>query len=87
MPKKKETVTALGTEIAVLTHKHDDYISLTDMAKYKNADIPGTVVSHLSYIEMVVFQLPFCIRRQIRLWQRFLAHPGGDNGRIKAYTL
>ena len=46
MPKKKETVTVEVTQIAVLTYRHDDYISLTDMAKYKNADIPGTVVSH-----------------------------------------
>jgi hypothetical protein len=35
-----------GTEIAVLAHRKDDYISLTDMAKYKNAEIPGTVISH-----------------------------------------
>ena len=45
MPKK-ETVTVQGTEISVLTHRKDDYISLTDMAKYKNAEIPGTVISH-----------------------------------------
>ena len=43
---KKETVNVQGTEIALLTHRQDDYISLTDMAKYKNAEIPGTVVSH-----------------------------------------
>ena len=43
---KKETVTVQGTEIAVLTHRQDDYISLTDMAKFKNAEIPGTVISH-----------------------------------------
>jgi hypothetical protein len=45
MPKK-ETVTVQGTEVAVLTHRKDDYISLTDMAKHKNAEIPGTVISH-----------------------------------------
>ena len=45
MPKK-ETIVAQGTEIALLRHREDDYISLTDMAKYKNKDIPGTVVSH-----------------------------------------
>ena len=44
--KKKETVNVQGTEVAVLSHRQDDYISLTDMAKYKNAEIPGTVVSH-----------------------------------------
>ena len=45
MPKK-ETVNVQGTEIAILTHRQDDYISLTDMAKHKNAEIPGTVISH-----------------------------------------
>jgi len=45
MPKKKETVTALGTEIAVLTHKHDDYISLTDMAKYRDKENPSQIIS------------------------------------------
>ena len=43
MPKKKETVTVEGTEIAVLTHKHDDYISLTDMAKYRDKENPSQV--------------------------------------------
>jgi hypothetical protein len=47
MPKpKKETVRVQGMDIALLAHRQEDYISLTDMAKYKNADIPGTVVSH-----------------------------------------
>ncbi len=45
MPKK-DYVHVQGTEIAVLTHNQDDYISLTDMAKHKNAEIPGTVISH-----------------------------------------
>jgi hypothetical protein len=45
MPKK-ETVTVQGTEIAVLTHRQDDYISLTDMAKHRNPDATGTVISH-----------------------------------------
>ena len=46
MPKKKESVTVQGTEIAVLTHREDDYISLTDMAKHKNPDATGIVISH-----------------------------------------
>jgi hypothetical protein len=45
MPKN-ETVTVQGTEISILTHRQDDYISLTDMAKHKNAEIPATVISH-----------------------------------------
>jgi len=44
--KKKETVTVQGTEIAVLMHRQDDYISLTDMAKFKNQDATGLVISH-----------------------------------------
>ncbi|MDR0747173.1 MAG: KilA-N domain-containing protein [Helicobacteraceae bacterium] len=43
---KKESVTVQGMEIAVLTHRQDDYISLTDMAKYKNAEATGLVISH-----------------------------------------
>jgi hypothetical protein len=43
---KKETITVQGTEIIPLSHKKEDYISLTDMAKYKNAEIPATVISH-----------------------------------------
>jgi hypothetical protein len=43
---KKETITVQGTEIILLSHKKEDYISLTDMAKYKNAEIPATVISH-----------------------------------------
>ena len=46
MPKKKETVSVQGTEITLLTHRQDDYISLTDMAKYKNAEETGLVISH-----------------------------------------
>ena len=44
MPKK-ETVTVQGTEIAVLTHKQDDYISLTDMAKYRDKNNPAQIIS------------------------------------------
>ncbi|MDR3002047.1 MAG: KilA-N domain-containing protein [Fibromonadaceae bacterium] len=43
---KKETISVQGTEVAVLAHRQDDYISLTDMAKHKNAEIPATVISH-----------------------------------------
>jgi hypothetical protein len=35
-----------GTEIILLSHQKEEYISLTDMAKYKNAEIPATVISH-----------------------------------------
>ena len=45
MPKK-ENIIVQGTEIAVLVNKQDDYISLTDMAKHKNPDATGLVISH-----------------------------------------
>jgi len=46
MSSKKETVIVEGTEIAVLTHNQDDYISLTDMAKHKDGTEPRIVISN-----------------------------------------
>jgi len=43
---RKENINVQGTEIAILTYMQDDYISLTDMAKYKNAETTGLVISH-----------------------------------------
>jgi len=43
---KKENIVVQGTKIAVLAHGQDDYISLTDMARYKNAQATGLVISH-----------------------------------------
>ena len=43
---KKDKITVQGTEIILLSHQKEDYISLTDMAKYKNVEIPATVISH-----------------------------------------
>jgi Cys-tRNA synthase (O-phospho-L-seryl-tRNA:Cys-tRNA synthase) len=43
---EKESFNVQGTEISVLTHQQDDYISLTDMAKYKNTEATGLVISH-----------------------------------------
>jgi len=45
MPKK-EIVTVQGTEIAVLTHCQGDYISLTDIAKYKDELNPRFIVQN-----------------------------------------
>ena len=44
---KKETINVQGTEIVLLSHRKDDYISLTDMAKFKNAEATGLVIAHL----------------------------------------
>jgi hypothetical protein len=43
---KKESINVQGTEIVLFSHKKEDYISLTDMAKYKNAEATGLVISH-----------------------------------------
>jgi hypothetical protein len=43
----KGKITAQGTEITVLSHGNDDdYISLTDIARYKNSDEPNVVVAN-----------------------------------------
>lgn len=35
---RKATVSVKGTEIAVLVHREEDYISLTDIARHRNPD-------------------------------------------------
>jgi len=42
---KKETISVQGTEVVLLPHNREDYISLTDMAKHKNAEATGYVIS------------------------------------------
>lgn len=43
----KATINANGTEIAVVSKGNDDdYISLTDIAKYKNPEFPADVVKN-----------------------------------------
>ena len=46
MYMKRENMFVQGTEISLLTHNQDDFISLTDMARYKNAKATGLVISH-----------------------------------------
>ena len=43
---KKDKIIVEGTEIILLSHQKEDYISLTDMAKHKNAEATGLVISH-----------------------------------------
>lgn len=43
---KKQTIHINGSDIIVLKQQAEDYISLTDMAKYKNAEATGVVISH-----------------------------------------
>jgi hypothetical protein len=44
---RNENITAQGMEIAVLTREaDDDFLSLTDIAKYRNADYPSDVIQN-----------------------------------------
>ncbi|MGT2886448.1 KilA-N domain-containing protein [Streptococcus macedonicus] len=47
MPKNiKNKVTAKGFEIAILTQNQNDFVSLTDIAKYKNPDEPRIIIAN-----------------------------------------
>lgn len=35
-----------GSEIAIVTSSNEDYISITDIAKHKNSESTGLVISH-----------------------------------------
>ena len=43
---KSKTITLKGTEITIFHIEKDDYISLTDMARFKNAETTGLVISN-----------------------------------------
>jgi hypothetical protein len=45
MPKN-EKISVQGTEITILSDKSGDYISLTDIAKYKNSESPNDVIKN-----------------------------------------
>ena len=45
---KKDKIIVEGTEIILLSHQKEDYISLTDMAKYKNAEAKFSIYNHYS---------------------------------------
>ncbi len=41
---KKHKLNIKGTEIALFSKNEDDFISLTDIAKYKNKEATGLVI-------------------------------------------
>jgi KilA-N domain len=43
---KNQKIEVKGTEIVVYSKKDDDYISLTDIARYKNREEPKDVVKN-----------------------------------------
>jgi hypothetical protein len=42
---KKETINVQGTQIALFSKEKEDYISLTDIAKYRDNDNPSQIIS------------------------------------------
>ena len=41
-----KNISVQGVSVSLLSHKKEDYISLTDMAKYKNPNETSLVISH-----------------------------------------
>ena len=46
MTTKKQKIKIKGNEITVLKSNKEDFISITDIAKYKNTESTGLVISH-----------------------------------------
>jgi hypothetical protein len=43
---KKEIIHVQGAEVSLLSHRKEDYISLTDIAKYRNALEPFSIINN-----------------------------------------
>ncbi len=43
---KKITIEVQGTAIAIVSQKEEDYISLTDIAKYRNKQEPFAIINN-----------------------------------------
>jgi hypothetical protein len=43
---KNQIITVRGSEIAVISKREEDYISITDMARHKNPDEPKDIVKN-----------------------------------------
>ncbi len=46
MKAKQTKINVQGTEIAIYTLEHKGYISLTDIAKYRNKDEPFSIINN-----------------------------------------
>ncbi|MCD4789211.1 MAG: KilA-N domain-containing protein [Bacteroidales bacterium] len=46
MSKKNKKIEIKGSEITIVKSNKEDYISITDIAKYKNPEATGLVISH-----------------------------------------
>jgi len=59
---ENKIISVRGTDVTISRIEHDDYICLTDMAKHKNAERPGLIISHwLSTVYTVNF---------LRIWEQ-----------------
>ena len=43
--QKNETITVQGVAVSIAQKEKNDYISLTDMAKFKNPQATGVIIS------------------------------------------
>ena len=43
---KKSTIEVQGTAIAIVSQKNEDYISLTDIARYRNKQEPFAIINN-----------------------------------------
>ena len=46
MSKKNQNIEIKGNKITIVSSNKEDYISITDIAKYKNSEATGLVISH-----------------------------------------
>ncbi len=46
MSSKSQKIEVIGSEITVLKSEREDYISITDIARHKNPEATGLVISH-----------------------------------------
>ena len=49
MNNKKSILNIQGTTVTILSQKEHDYISLTDIAKYRNLEEPFSVINNWSH--------------------------------------
>ncbi|MCP4551222.1 MAG: KilA-N domain-containing protein [Bacteroidetes bacterium] len=46
MSKKNKKIEVAGTKVAVVQKNNEEYVSITDIAKYKNPDAPADIVKN-----------------------------------------
>lgn len=75
---KNQKIEVKGTEIVIYLKKDDDYISLTDIARYKNSTAPKDMVKNwLRNYSTIEF---------IGLWEK-IHNPNFKGGRIRLLSV